>query len=262
MKNILIFLFLFSFSSVWSQAETDEFIAGGDASISKDSNLNFILPFVQYELEKNIDENELRIEFEGEAGLTFDKKFNITLPLMLNPRLKTPVSDIIDGELNIEIETENFDSFETLIMLGAEYKNILGNIKAISDWAEFQQGIEVDTYISSDLENRIAWNFDIEYSYYNGLYFFMLQPKARYTKPIETDSNSEFFLSINFVKDLTKKLNASFFYDLDTGKSSSVSTRRFELLYLASDQYEYITYINLLEDEFEVGLRLEYIVFD
>jgi hypothetical protein len=262
MKSILVILLLILISTVWSQTETNELIMSADVSLSEDSDLKLILPYATFELEKEYPENTLRLEFDGQAGLVFEDEFNISFPLIVNPRLKTPLSDIIDGELNLELKTLDLEFTHKRLMLGAEYSNLMEDIKAISDWAEFERGVEIDTYFSTNLEDRIAWNFDIEYSYYNGLYFFMFQPKARYIRPLETDPKPEFFLSLYFVKDFTRKIYSSFYYILDTGKSSTESIRRFELHYLASDKYEYITYAKQINEIFEFGLRFEYLIFD
>lgn len=242
-----------------AETTTNELNTGAGFSFSKAKEKSFTLPYLTHAFE--IEKKSFIFGLESEAMLEFDDEMENTFVMASVPSAEYGFTEQLSATIALLLEyadSELAKSVEAELAFG----NLEEDIEGITPWASFEEGFNISSVftqeIAEDGENGIDLNFD--YSFLNQELNFMLKPSIVLSKSLsESDSDVEPNFSFQFAKDFTNYLTfvASAESDIDFVYSTNI-----ELLFYPIEKFEFSISSDITEDDYEVGIGIDYLIFD
>jgi len=242
-------------------AETtkNELNTGLAASVNKAEKKSFILPYIAHAFE--MEKDSFIFGLESEAILEFDDEMENTFVMSFVPSAEYGFTEQLSATVAFPLEyadSELAKSVEAELAFG----NLEEDIEGVTPWASFEEGFNISSVysleIAEDGENGIDLNFD--YSFLNKELNFMLKPSIVLSKSLsESDSDVEPNFSFQFAKDFTNYLTfvARAESDIDFVYSTNI-----ELLFYPNEKLEFSVSSGITEDDYEVGIGIDYLIFE
>jgi hypothetical protein len=259
-KTVIVIGFVMILIGLLSAETTkNELNIGLAANINKAEEKSFILPYIAHAFE--FEKNSFTYGLESEIILDFDKEMENEFVIAVSPNVEYALTELLTSKLALPLEYCDSDLYKNL-EAELSFGNLEEDIEGITPWASFEQGANLSSVYSRELEENAEneLNLKFDYSFYNENINFMLKPSLIISKELsESDSDVDENFSLCLAKDFTNylTLNAEIESNFDFDYLSNI-----EAYFYLSQKLELTISSTFTEDDYEVGIGIDYLIFE